>query len=511
MKNILNKIVVLTLFASAFSCTDLAEEPVGLLAPESFFKTAKDVETSIYGAYGLAASEEYYGRKLSLSLLLRGDMADIGDRKTPARRQQVNDFNMDSNNDMVTSFWPRSYQIIAAANVALEGANSLTLGEEVLNPLKAEAMFMRAFVYYHLVRLFGEVPLVLQPVVDIEAARTMSKSSVADIYKLIKEDLEYGKQWLPDTYSNNLRTRPTKASAAAYLASMHLTLGDFSEAYKEAKWVIDNEVKFDLNLESNFQDLFNATKQDKQKEILFALDFLGLNTGEYNTNQDYLGSVTGPRAVSNGEDIEEGWSVAVPTMEVFNTWDSRDYRKKVSFMDSGMVKGVWSGYDKFAPNHGSARPHIAKYFRYPGKSGINANDADTNVPCMRYAEVLLIAAEALNQTSGPNAEAEGYINRIRERARNWDGTIVDFPANVSTGLGKAAFHDLVIEERRLELAFEFKRWYDIKRLQIGDEVFKGPGSLEPHPTFDATRDYFFPLPQDELDRNENLKPQNSGY
>jgi hypothetical protein len=90
--------------------------------------------------------------------------------------------------------------------------------------------------------------------------------------------------------------------------------------------------------------------------------------------------------------------------------------------------------------------------------------------------------------------------------------MTDFPANVDAGVSaKEAFRDLVLEERRLELAFELKRWYDIKRRQLGDEVFKGPNSLEPHSNFDASRDYLFPIPGDEIDRNENLKPQNPGY
>jgi hypothetical protein len=514
MKYILNRIIALTLLVFVVSCTDLKEEPVGALAPEFFFQTPKDVETGIFGAYGLAASETYYGRKLSLSLLLRDDMADIGDRKTPGRRQQVNDFNMDSNNGMIVEFWPRSYQIIAAANVALKGIDNVTAEEDVLNALRAEARFIRSFSYYHLVRLFGEIPLLEEPVSDfeaIEAAKVMSKSSVSDVYNLIKEDLEFGKQWLPDAYSNGVRTRPTKATAAAYLASVHLTLGEFQEAYDEANWVIDNESRFGLGLEADFRDLFDATKQNGMREVLFAFDFLGLNSGGYNTNVDYLGSVTGPRAVSNG-DVVEGWSVAVPTMAVFDTWDSRDYRKEVSFIDSGYVAGVWSGYDQFAPNHGSARPHIAKYFENPGVSNSSASISDANVHCMRYAEVLLIAAEALNEVSGPTAEAKGYVDRVRERARNWAGTMTDFPANVDAGVSaKEAFRDLVLEERRLELAFELKRWYDIKRRQLGDEVFKGPNSLEPHSNFDASRDYLFPIPGDEIDRNENLKPQNPGY
>jgi hypothetical protein len=131
---------------------------------------------------------------------------------------------------------------------------------------------------------------------------------------------------------------------------------------------------------------------------------------------------------------------------------------------------------------------------------------------MRYAEVLLIAAEALAEINGgPNAEAEGYLNEVRARARNWDGKITTFPEDVPTGLSKDAFIDLVLDDRRLELAFEFKRWYDIKRRDLGVEVFTGPASLEPHPNFDPARDYLMPLPRTELAINPNLLPQNPGY
>ncbi len=119
----------------------------------------------------------------------------------------------------------------------------------------------------------------------------------------------------------------------------------------------------------------------------------------------------------------------------------------------------------------------------------------------------MIAAEAAINL-GRNNEAVGYINQIRARARNWNGTMTDFPSDVTVA---EDLTQVVREERRLELAFEYKRWYDIKRWQIGPEVFTGPNSLEPHENFDANRDYYFPLPQDELDRNPNLSPQNSGY
>ena len=127
---------------------------------------------------------------------------------------------------------------------------------------------------------------------------------------------------------------------------------------------------------------------------------------------------------------------------------------------------------------------------------------------MRYAEVLLIAAEALNETQPGSAEADGYVNRVRARARNGNGNA--FPADVAPGMSQDEFRDMVLEERKWELAFELKRWYDIARRKLGDKVFAADG-LEPQPNFSAARDYLLPIPSDELVRNPNLEPQNTGY
>jgi hypothetical protein len=168
---------------------------------------------------------------------------------------------------------------------------------------------------------------------------------------------------------------------------------------------------------------------------------------------------------------------------------------------------VYSGYEAFAPNHGTPRPHMAKFWENCGSNRGDCGFSDNNYVAMRYAEVLFIAAEAGLEAGAPEAEVLGYLNQIRERARFGS----DFPADVMPGIAKDELIDLILDDRRLELAFEFKRWYDIKRRRLGDEVFKGEDSLEPHPNFDSSRDYLMPLPQDELDRNPNLEPQNSGY
>ena len=141
---------------------------------------------------------------------------------------------------------------------------------------------------------------------------------------------------------------PSKATAAAYLASVYLTIENFQKSYQEAKYVIDNEAKFDLQLVADFQDLFNAAKQQGQKESLFSIDFNGFSDGD--TGRDYQAALTGIRKnerTDGRSDIGEGWSVAVPSVKVYNTWDGRDYRKHVSLDTIGVFKGVVKPFSYF--------------------------------------------------------------------------------------------------------------------------------------------------------------------
>lgn len=503
----MKKIALFLLIIFSFStCNNLDENPIGLLSPESFFKTAEDVETAVLGTYGLIASEKLYGRKLVLALQLRSDMCDIGDRGTPARRQQINDFDMDAANGMISEFWPQSYKVISAANTAIFGAELIGGSSTELKELIAEARFVRAFIYYHLVRIFGDIPYIDFFVENPASVSQISKIPQAEVYENIIDDLKFAKDFLPDQQKNKTRTRPSKGTAAAYLSSVYLTNEEYSKAYDEAKWVIDNKGKFGYDLMPDFQELFNAENADGLSEHLFVADFLGNQIGLDGQNTDRMAPITGIR----GAYPDEGWSVSVPAIGVFETWDDRDYRKNVSLDDSTIVDEslIPVSYTEYEVTQ---RPHIAKYMRYCGNHSGDCSKSDNNYAAMRFAEVLLIAAEASNELNGPTAEAFDYINLIRERARNWAGTESNFPENVPNGISKDDFRNLIFEERRIELAFEFKRWYDIKRKKIGNEVFKGAESLEPHDNFNDDRDYYFPLPADELERNPNLLPQNFGY
>ncbi|WP_299313180.1 RagB/SusD family nutrient uptake outer membrane protein [uncultured Aquimarina sp.] len=511
------KYLFLLIGVSIIGCSDLEEEPVGLLAPDGFFNNINDIQTAANGAYGHMTHENFWGRRMSLALMLRGDMVAIGDPTTATRRIEHDEFNVSTDNAMIDRFWLRTYQMIAAANQAIAGAEEVNVADEIKNPVTALAYFARGFAYFHLVRQFGDIPYLDTPVTDLEAASSISKTPAADVYANIIADFEFAKTWLPENQA--ARSIPAKSAAHSYLALVHLTIGDYQKAYDEAKGVIDNEGTYNLGLESDFQDLFDSSLIDTSLEPIFVLDFIGASNGD--DGRDYQAALTGLRD-DQQYGLGGGWSVGVPSLEVYNTWDGRDYRKQVSLDTTGLfnitdpVTGVqtleerpFTVFRESGAGRGVDRPHIAKYTRAIGATATgNGRGSEANYMMMRYAEVLLIAAEALNEISPGSNEAHEYVNRVRARARSGNGA--DFPTDIS-GLSQDDLRTVILEERKWELAFEFKRWYDIARRRLGSEVFSASGLEGAKANFDPNQDYLFPLPADELARNPNLEPQNPGY
>ena len=205
----------------------------------------------------------------------------------------------------------------------------------------------------------------------------------------------------------------------------------------------------------------------------------------------------------------------VPAQSVFDGWDDADYRKSVNFDSEAFDNsGNTLDFNQFSSLDGrnANRPHISKYTAMAGdlpQANTAGRDSHSNYQLMRYAEVLLIAAEAAAEL-GMTADADMYINMIRDRARNGDGSST--PSSAPADISGATVAD-VLEERRLELAFEQKRWYDIVRRDMGPEVF-GPSGFETEflgtTNFDPSRDYLLPIPPFEIANNPNLT-QNPGY
>ncbi|CAM4084226.1 RagB/SusD family nutrient uptake outer membrane protein [Zobellia nedashkovskayae] len=505
------KLLLLLIGFSIMGCSDLEEEPVGLLAVDGFFETTTNIQTAVDGSLTHAINEKFWGRKLSIALMLRSDMVSLASNET--RRVEMNEFTTLGSNGMISEFWPRTYQGIAAANGAIAGAEDVDVADEIKNPITAQAYFARAFYYFHLVRLFGDVPYIDEPIIDVDAMTSISRTPAAEVYEKIISDLEYAKTWLPTTVTS--RAIPSKAAASSYLALVYLTMEEWQNASDEAKEVINNAGTYGLALDEDFQNLFNAEEIDASPEPIFSLDY---NNFEADDNAyDQIAPMTGIRG--DDRNLGGGWSVAVPTLEVYTTWNPDDYRRAVSMDDEVSIGGTVVDYTQFdISGHEFAKnnPYIAKYTRFPEPfARANARATSHNYSMIRYAEVLLIAAEAAVEL-GDNASALNYINQVRARARKGGVTgtgagvevVVDPSAEPADLTGTVTIDD-VLEERRLEFAFEGIRWYDIARRKIGAQVFNASG-LEGEKPFFTVDDYLLPLPEDELERNPNLT-QNPGY
>lgn len=492
-------------------CSDLEEEPVALLSPTGYFQSTDDIQAAVDGALTHAINEEIWGRKLSIALMLRSDMVNLQSSQT--RRVEMNMHTISGDNEMVYDPWIRMYLGISAANTAIAGADDVNEDASEKNPVTAQAYFARAFYYFHLVRLFGEIPYYDSPVLDANAGASVAGTPEEEVYQNIIADLQFAKTWLPNTVTT--KSRPSKAAASSYLALVYLTMAGndsgsqyWQMAFDEATEVINNAGTYNLGLDNDFQTLFNANLIDASSEPIFALDYNNVEASDNAYDQ------TAPMTGIRGDDDDQGWSVAVPTMAVYNSFDEDDYRTRVSFQTEATIGGVTVDYTNFTiSGHQDAanQPYVAKYTRYPGPyARTNKRATSHNYSMMRYAEVLLIAAEAAVEI-GNNAAALNYVNMVRERARlggnSTNGGYVEetiAPSTVPADLMGTVTVDDVLEERRIELAFEGKRWYDIKRRDLGDEVFGTSGYEGEKPDWNADVDYDTPIPQEEKNRLPNV-------
>jgi len=507
----------LVLGLSIIGCSNLEEDALSQLEPDERIVDLETVETTVAGAYGHLTARAFISRALGLTLMLRSDMVDIGNPTTNADRIEHDQFTVSASNALILnpanperSFWPRLYQMVRGANETLR---ELAVLEDqnagVKEEIAGRARFIRGFAYYHLVRLFGDIPYLDETTLTVDAT-VMERTPVDAVYEGIIADFEYAKEWLPDARAN--RALPGKAAASAFLASVYLTRENYQMAYNEATDIINNAGTYNLALEPDYRNIFHAENTDFSLEPIFVIDFVGTNVND--ESRDYLAAFSGFYGQATYYP-SGGWSVIVPAQAVYDTWEDGDYRKVVNF-DAEAVdnNGNVLSFNEYSSLDGrnANRPHISKYTAMAGdlpQANTSGRDSHSNYQMMRYAEVLLIAAEAAAEL-GLTSEADGWINMLRERARNGNGTNPpsDIPADIS-----GASVDDVLEERRLELAFEHKRWYDIVRRKMGNEVFGAGGfEIEQQGTqnFDPSRDYLLPIPPLEITNNSNLT-QNPGY
>lgn len=485
--NILSAIVVVFLIGFSSCKKFLEEKPASIMVAENFYKTEADAEAAVTATYdGLNDQWNIYFRGIYLLAELPTDNAECGQGVANSYIFALNDHTYGPVNDRIYTLYTYLYKTIANANVAIDHIPQIQMDEKKKNRLVAEAKFVRGLLYFNLVRLFGDVPLVLHQVTSLNEVN-VPRTATSEVYQQIISDLEFGEQYLDVVNTQKNLGRATQASATALLAKVYLTIKDYAKARDKAKSVIDNT---NYGLLDSYFDIF--TPQNRfNKEAIFSVQCKG-NTGTGNGfgMALYLPRATIPLA---GGGKVAGNSADVPTVEFYNSFKPGDLRRDRTFFTQYDAGG---GLVTF-------RPHWYKYF---DPSAItNLGEGTLNYHVIRYADMLLTYAEAINELNGPTAEAYNAVNKVRRRAYGKPVGTTNAAVDLTAGLSKDAFLDALLDERRWEFGFEDQRWFDLVRTGKLISVMKAKGST-------SIKDYhvLFPLPQRELDVNKSLI-QNPGY
>ncbi len=456
-------IILITIcFTSACSedFTDLA--PISNRNEADFYNTADDFEASINASYAGLQDPGVYNRAYWTLFEMRSDNTDQGPDATGLARQytEINQFTENTLNEQVDAAWSASYRVIANCNVILDRIDNVSdIDESLKNRITGEAIFLRSLMYYHLAIAFGNIPLQLTPFVPGDGLTQVDASTV---YNQLASDLPIAENNLPISYSVGDVGRATKGAAATLLAKIQLTLGNNSDAEATLRRIINN---YNYELEPSYADLWGASNENNQESI-FEVQFIsgGIGQGTFLTNE-----------FSPSGDLQtgQGFGRNRPTEDLVSAFEEGDLRFEPSLGTT------------YLNNAGEVveQNHVRKYQSNPPTE----NDSDNNFVVFRYADVLLMLAEAL----GESTESYDLINEVRTRAGLEN-------INAST---PGSFAEKLLNERRLELAFENHRWADLKRFGVvNDRLIEAESQV-----IDASniRDLFF-IPQREMDINTNF-------
>ncbi|EHQ28917.1 RagB/SusD family nutrient uptake outer membrane protein [Mucilaginibacter paludis] len=499
----MKKILILLIISGSFftSCNKLDEKPYSLVTPDGL-TTASDATALVSGVYASLiydpGEQPIYGRNINFLADMTTDDWAAGPAAINANVQALSRDIHDASNDRVLAIWRQHYQGIGRANTAIDIIGGLSIDPVLRLRLAREAKFLRALLYFNLVRFFGAIPLVLHTSTDLTNLKT-PRSAVDVVYTQIIADLTDAEN-LPAIYTGTDKGRATSGAAKALLAKVYLTRRNWDGAIAKAAEVINNKAAYGYDLPVSFADNFDYTKRNSG-EIIYATDFtLNASLVSYN----YLFASSWPSATGNRADVPADISL-------YSLYASNDIRRAKTFYTSkvALVGTNPTVFTYAAP--GYFNKYVTDAYAY---AGINGYAAPISFPVLRYADLLLIYAEALNEkNNGPTAAAFEALNEVRRRA--FSQPIYSPGAYDVTALTNGTytgFQDAVWLERRLELACEANRWFDLVReTRDGKSRLVSEVSKIASKTAVSERNNLFPIPQSQRDLDPEGLPQNPGY
>lgn len=436
-------LVIIVTGLSFSSCKKfLDSKPTSQISVDNFYKTEADFNQGLVGAYSAFAHVYQGNGYYSLLIDLRSDntteLTPGGDGNDA--KMNIDEFRETTDNEHITAFWRDSYTLIARANSIISSVTNAQISDDFKKQFTGEAKALRALSYFNLVRLYGDVPLVTEPVSDIDASYKVKRSAADEVYAQIVSDLTEAETALPVSFDDANAGRATVGVAESLLGNVYLTQKKYAEAAAEFKKVIDLNI---YGLLPVYADLFKAGMQGNKEAIWQA---------QYKTGASYLGSnlpnhfaPTGSEGITIASGGAYGFNQ--PTEDIANAYGPNDVRRN-NIADGYTSNGAFV-----------AAKYIRGYVERETGGGYADSGADWYV--LRFADILLMYAEALNEANqGPTSEAYTSINLVRQRAG----------LDALAGLNYDTFKAAVYNEERLESPFEGHRWFNLLRTGKALEV-----------------------------------------
>jgi hypothetical protein len=445
----------------------LTLEPESTATSISFYKTTADLSNAVTASYAPLQGGSMYQANFMVMMELRGDNIEDQNPGAEAGRQfNIDRFLAGADNTVFADSYNILYNAIGRCNNALAHLDVVT-DAGLKSQYEGELRFLRALHYFNLVRFWGNVPLVLQPTTTQEA-QNIPRSPMEAVYAAIEDDLAKAAALLPATYPAADLSRASAGAAKGLLSKVYLTEKKYQQAVTILKELIpvgSNPYKYSLL--PNIADVFNVNNK-LNAEVLFAVHY-----EKTIANQGH-----GVAAYLNRPVIDPNLLAA------YETADTRRDLLNVQVLDAN-TSPIKKYYDTFDPTNKTV-----------------GND----YIILRYADVLLMYAEALNELAyngDANSDNFKYLNMVRSRAKASPFT----PALLNS---QEAFRTAVLKERRLELPFEFSRWFDLVRTGTAIQALQNNGLTK---ITIQQFNYLYPIPQGQIEviHNPSIFPQNPGY
>jgi hypothetical protein len=476
------------------ACSDLDQLPAGSIITEQLYQTEADASAGVTGVYASLTNDSdqpLYGRNLYFLTDMASDYAAAGASAINANVRALSAVSYNAVNDRISLAWKQIYRGINRANVAIDNIPKVQGSPEIKKRLVNEAKFIRALLYFDAVQLWGPAPLILHEP-ESNSGLKSSRTDTKEIYAQIIRDLTDAEE-LPSSYTGLDIGRATGGAAKSLLAKVYLVRREWQKAYAKAAEVIHGGYGYELF--ENFADV-TAMAAKNGKEHIFSAQF-------ENGQQGVIGRAGNSLTYASFigfNNIEPADIVSDARLFYDEAYEPGDLRKDVSY-----------GKTLINPADGQPftfnKPLFLKYLEWSFvEQNIARTSAGVNFPILRYADVLLMYAEALNEAGhGPDSEAYWAINRVRRRAF---GVPPDSPSTADlSDLDEAGFREAIRKERLREFVQEGQRWFDLVRWGILVESLR----RVPEKAGATERNRLFPIPQEQHDLNPDGLWQNEGY